>query len=75
MMNAVALHGMVNQSGQILGPAAAGGIIELVGIGPTLVVNAGLYLSGNPSSTRQCGHRLIVDFLCGLHCYSPHSSI
>ena len=46
LMNAITLHGMVNQSGQILGPAAAGGIIELVGIGPALIVNAGLYLSG-----------------------------
>ena len=46
MMNAVALHTMVNQTGQIIGPAAAGGIIELVGIGPALLVNAGLYLSG-----------------------------
>ena len=46
LMNAVALHSMVNQTGQILGPAAAGGIIELVGIGPALLVNAGLYLSG-----------------------------
>ena len=46
MMNAIALHTMVNQTGQIMGPAAAGGLIELVGIGPTLLVNAGLYLSG-----------------------------
>ncbi len=46
MMNAVALHTMVNQTGQIIGPAMAGGIIELVGIGPTLMVNAGLYLVG-----------------------------
>ena len=46
MMNAVALHTMVNQTGQIIGPAAAGGIIELAGIGPALLVNAGLYLSG-----------------------------
>ena len=46
LMNAVALHTMVNQTGQILGPAAAGGIIELAGIGPALLVNAGLYLSG-----------------------------
>ena len=36
LMNAVALHTMVNQSGLMLGPAAAGGIIELAGIGPTL---------------------------------------
>ena len=46
MMNAIALHTMVNQTGQIMGPAAAGGLIELGGIGPTLLVNAGLYLSG-----------------------------
>ena len=46
MMNAVALHTMVNQTGQIIGPAMAGGLIELVGIGPTLMVNAGLYVVG-----------------------------
>ena len=46
MMNAVALHTMVNQTGQIIGPALAGGLIELFGLGPTLLVNAGLYLVG-----------------------------
>lgn len=46
MMNAVTLQSMVNQTGQIIGPAIAGGIIELVGIGPALFVNAGLYVSG-----------------------------
>ncbi len=46
MMNAVALHSMVNQSGQIVGPALAGGIIELAGTGPALLVNAGMYLAG-----------------------------
>ena len=46
MMNAVALHTMMIQVGQIIGPALAGGIIELFGIGPTLMVNAGLYLAG-----------------------------
>ena len=46
MMNAVALHTMVNQSGQIVGPALAGGIIELAGTGPALLVNAGMYLAG-----------------------------
>ena len=46
LMNAVALHSMVNQTGQIIGPAMAGGIIEFVGIAPSLFVNAGLYLSG-----------------------------
>ena len=48
MMNAVALHTMVTQTGQIIGPALAGGVIELFGIGPTLLVNAGLYLVGIP---------------------------
>jgi MFS family permease len=46
LMNAVALHTMVNQSGQIIGPALAGGIIHLAGTGTALVVDAGLYLSG-----------------------------
>ena len=46
MMNAVALHTMGNQSGQIVGPALAGGIIELAGTGPALLVNAGMYLAG-----------------------------
>ena len=36
MMNAIALHTMVNQTGQIIGPAVAGGIIELAGLGPAL---------------------------------------
>ena len=46
MMNAVALHSMVNQTGQIVGPALAGGVIELAGVGAALLINAGLYLSG-----------------------------
>ena len=46
MMNAVALHTTVNQSGQIVGPALAGGIIELAGTGPALLVNSGMYLAG-----------------------------
>ncbi len=46
MMNAVALHTTVNQSGQIVGPALAGGIVELAGTGPALLVNAGMYLAG-----------------------------
>ena len=45
IMNAVTLHQMVNQTGQILGPAIAGGIIELIGIGSALTINAGLYLA------------------------------
>ena len=46
IMNAVALHTMVGQTGQIIGPALAGGVIELLGMGPTLLLNAGLYLVG-----------------------------
>lgn len=75
MMNAIALHTMVNQTGQIIGPAAAGGIIELVGIGPTLFVNAGLYLSGivflllirgMPPQAASKGASIMADLRAGL---------
>lgn len=75
MMNAVALHTMVNQTGQIIGPAAAGGIIELWGIGTTLVVNAGLYLvgivfllliRGLPRQSADRGATLLADLWAGL---------
>jgi len=46
LMNAVALHTMVNQSGQIIGPALAGGAIEIAGVGNALVANAAMYLFG-----------------------------
>ena len=46
MMNAVSLHALVNQTGQILGPAIGGGFIELAGLGATLFLDAGLYLLG-----------------------------
>ena len=46
MMNAVSLHALVNQTGQILGPAIGGGVIELAGLGATLFLDAGLYLLG-----------------------------
>ena len=77
LMNAVALHTMVNQTGLMIGPAAAGGIIELAGIGPTLLVNAGLYLSGIPfllfirGLPRQSAARgatLLADLRAGLQC-------
>ena len=42
LVNAVALHSMVTQTGQIIGPATAGWIIETAGTGAALVVNAGL---------------------------------
>ncbi len=77
LMNAVALHTMVNQTGLMIGPAAAGGIIELAGIGPTLLVNAGLYLSGIPfllfirGLPRQSAARgatVLADLRAGLQC-------
>ena len=46
IMNAVALNSAVMNGGQILGPALAGGIIELLGIGPALFFNGACYLSG-----------------------------
>ena len=77
MMNAVALHTMVNQTGQIIGPALAGGVIELVGIGPTLFVNAGLYMSGIifmllirglPPQVAAGKASVLEDFRAGLQC-------
>ena len=77
MMNAVALHSMVNQTGNIIGPAVAGGIIEWVGLGTTLLVNAGLYLSGLvflvlikglPTRSRTGGATVLEDFYAGLRC-------
>ena len=77
LMNAVSLHIMVNQTGQIIGPAAAGGIIELVGIGPALLVNAGLYLSGIvfllfikglPRQAAAKGATLLADLRAGVQC-------
>ncbi len=77
MMNAVSLHSMVNQTGQIIGPAAAGGIIELAGIGPALMVNGGLYLSGIvflsfirglPPRSAARDATLLEDLWAGLQC-------
>ena len=75
--NAIALHSMVHQTGQIMGPAVAGGIIELAGIGPTLLVNGGLYLSGIvflllirglPSRSVAEKATVLEDFRAGLRC-------
>ena len=46
LMNAVVLNSAMMNSGRILGPAIAGGIIEIVDIGTALYVNAGFYLVG-----------------------------
>ena len=46
-MNAVALNMAVMNGGRILGPALAGGLIELTGIGPALYLNGACYFSGS----------------------------
>ena len=46
LMNAVALIMTVMNSGRIIGPAVAGGIIKLTDTSPALYLNAGLYLAG-----------------------------
>ncbi len=77
MMNAVALHSMMNQSGQILGPALAGGLIEMIGLGPTLFVNAGLYavgilflamIRGLPAKISGAKMEIFRDLQAGLQC-------
>ncbi len=44
IMNAVVLNAAVMNTGRIIGPALAGGLIEWVDIGPALYINAGCYL-------------------------------
>ena len=77
LMNAIALHTMVNQSGLMLGPAAAGGLIELAGIGATLLVIVGVYLSGIvfllfirglPHQSAARGATVLGDLRAGLQC-------
>ena len=77
IMNAVTLHQMVNQTGQILGPAVAGGIIELIGIGSALTINAGLYLAsvlflllikGLPPNSSQGDTSIFQDLREGFSC-------
>ena len=46
LMNAVVLNSAVMNSGRILGPALAGGIIELAGIDTALYLAAGCFLVG-----------------------------
>jgi MFS family permease len=46
LMNAVALNSAVMNSGRILGPALAGGIIELMDTGSAFYLNAACYLVG-----------------------------
>lgn len=46
LMNAVALNMAVMNGGRILGPVIAGGLIELMGIGPALFLNGACYVLG-----------------------------
>jgi predicted MFS family arabinose efflux permease len=76
MMNAVSLNSSMMFTGRIIGPAAAGFIIELTGIGPALYLNAGGYLLAtscvlliNGVPKRQVVRRASVagDLLAGFH--------
>jgi MFS family permease len=40
VVNAVALNSVIIQTARILGPAAAGGVIALIGVGPCFLINA-----------------------------------
>jgi MFS family permease len=40
VVNAVSLNSVIVQAGRIIGPAAAGGVIALVGVGPCFALNA-----------------------------------
>ena len=46
LMNAVALNMAVMNGGRVLGPVIAGGLIELWGIGPALLLNGAAYVLG-----------------------------
>ena len=46
LQNAVALNSMQQTSGRILWPLLAGGLISLLGVGATLMVNASLFVVG-----------------------------
>lgn len=78
LMNAVVLNSAMMNSGRILGPALAGGIIEFVDIGSALYANAGFYLAGTAclllinGLTRPPvgpGKNLFTDLLDGLKFY------
>lgn len=77
MMNAVTVHGMVNQTGQIMGPALAGWIIELADVGTALVLNSGLYaagivflllIRGLPKPKKTVNTTILGDLVAGLRC-------
>ena len=78
LMNAVVLNSAVMNSGRILGPALAGGLIELYGIDVALYVNASCYLVGVlslimvrqvPSSRPEAKTSILADLFDGLRFY------
>ena len=78
LMNAVVLNSAVMNSGRILGPALAGGLIELFGIGVALYVNAFCYLISawalimvrqTPSSRTEAKTSILADLFAGLRFY------
>ena len=77
LMNGVSLFSMVDQSGQIIGPALSGLVIELFNVGTALFVNAGLYASGIvflvfmknlPVISEIPKTAIVRDLKTGLHC-------
>ncbi|SVC50295.1 uncharacterized protein METZ01_LOCUS303149, partial [marine metagenome] len=78
LMNAVVLNSAVMNSGRILGPALAGGLIELFGIGVALYANAFCYLIGalalimvrqTPSFRTEAKTSILADLFAGLRFY------
>ncbi len=80
LMNAVLLNSAVMNSGRILGPAVAGGVIELTGIAPALYVAAGCFGVGTvtlllvrhvPPAAREAGSNILTELWGGLrYCWS-----
>ena len=80
LMNAVVLNSAVMNSGRILGPALAGGVIELAGIAPALYLAAGCFCVGTATllmvrrvtpAAREQGSTILAELWGGLrYCWS-----
>ena len=80
LMNAVVLNSAVMNSGRILGPALAGGIIELAGIDTALYLAAACFLVGTvtlllvrkaPQTVRTRRSTILTDLVTGIkYCWS-----
>ena len=80
VMNAVVLNSAVMNSGRILGPALAGGVIELAGITPSLYLATGFFCVGTvtllmvrrvPPVARDRGSTIMSELWGGLrYCWS-----